>query len=238
MGGQKKDKHKNIPQILIGASSSSKLGCWRKISLEAEQSCLISASDNWTCFPGRDNRTSVSRRIMSSSTASSITWACDCGCGGCPCALIDSDSDEEHKNKNNNEAKGEPTKRECCVGLVWLVLSLCLRVTVFRVLCFVVLHCFYFVLFWYITSIYIFGNLNFYYIYYPFRKMIIHIYFIFRYWWYSCLYRLWFSSLETHIVLKLEIERDKIILVANHDDNYVFLAGLVIRNLSLRCCKF
>lgn len=27
MGGQKKGKHKNIPQILIGASSSSKLGC-------------------------------------------------------------------------------------------------------------------------------------------------------------------------------------------------------------------
>lgn len=71
-----------IPQILMGASSSSKLGCWRKMSLEATQSCLISDSDSWTCFPGRANRTSVSRRIMSSSTASSIPCCC------CPCCVL------------------------------------------------------------------------------------------------------------------------------------------------------
>jgi len=149
MGGQKKDKHKNIPQILIGASSSSKLGCWRKISLEAEQSCLISASDNWTCFPGRDNRTSVSRRIMSSSTVSSITWACGCGCGGCPCALIDSDSDEEHKNKNEGKGWTNQERVFCWFGLVGS-LSL-LRVTVFCC------SSLFFILFCFDITIYIFG---------------------------------------------------------------------------------
>lgn len=68
----------------MGASSSSKLGCWRKISLEATQSCLISDSESWTCFPGLANRTSVSRLIMSSSTAGSIP--------PCPCEAIRFDS--------------------------------------------------------------------------------------------------------------------------------------------------
>jgi hypothetical protein len=53
----------------------------------------------------------VSRRIMSSSTASSIPWTWTCGC---PCALIDSDQQqqqEHNSNNNNNETKDEPTKR-------------------------------------------------------------------------------------------------------------------------------
>ena len=50
------------------------------MSLEETQSCLISASDNWTCLPGLADRTSVSRLIMSSTTAGSIVT--------CPCAAI------------------------------------------------------------------------------------------------------------------------------------------------------
>lgn len=71
---------KGIPQILIGASSSSKLGWRRKISLEATQSCLISDSESWTCLPGLPDRTSVSLLIISSSTAGSIP--------PCPCEAI------------------------------------------------------------------------------------------------------------------------------------------------------
>jgi len=63
---------KNLPQILIGASSSNKLGCCKKISLAVEHSWRISVSDSWTCFPGR-LRTSRSRLIMSSKTACSIS---------------------------------------------------------------------------------------------------------------------------------------------------------------------
>ena len=47
------------------------------MSLEAPQSCLISFSDSWTCLPGLADRTSVSRLIISSTTARSIvTWPC------------------------------------------------------------------------------------------------------------------------------------------------------------------
>lgn len=64
-------KWRKIPQILIGASSSNKLGCCKKISLETAQSWRISDSDSCTCFPGRP-RTSSNRLIMSSRTAWSI----------------------------------------------------------------------------------------------------------------------------------------------------------------------
>lgn len=115
-----------IPQILIGASSSSKLGCWRKISLEAKHNCLISASESWTCFPGRANRTSVSRRIMSSSTASSITWTCPW-----PCALID--SDQQQQQRRIKGVVNEPSKRvrEWFVLFYFGWFSLCLPVTVY-----------------------------------------------------------------------------------------------------------
>lgn len=69
---QKNRIESNIPQILIGASSSRRLDCWRKISLEATQSCLISFSESWTCFPGLADRTSRRRLIISSRTTSSI----------------------------------------------------------------------------------------------------------------------------------------------------------------------
>lgn len=55
----------------MGASSSNKLGCCKKISLETTQSCRISDSESWTCLPGRP-RTSRSRLIMSSSRDWSI----------------------------------------------------------------------------------------------------------------------------------------------------------------------
>jgi hypothetical protein len=61
-----------IPQILMGASSSSRLGCCRKISLAAAQSCLISDSDSCAFFPGLRFFTSRSRRMTSSSNAGSI----------------------------------------------------------------------------------------------------------------------------------------------------------------------
>lgn len=64
----------------MGASSSSKLGCLMKMSLEATQSCLISDSESWTCLPGRANRTSVSRWIMSSSAFGSMMVPCCCPC--------------------------------------------------------------------------------------------------------------------------------------------------------------
>ena len=115
-------KAKGVPQILMGASSSSKLGWLMKMSLEATQSCLISDSESWTCFPGRANRTSVRRRIMSSRTASSIT---------CPCVLIASDQNlllilllcsfSATKNKH----KGEPTKSFIWFGSLSLSLSVC-----------------------------------------------------------------------------------------------------------------
>lgn len=66
-----KRRRKKLPQILIGASSSNKLGCCKKISLEAAQSWRISDSDNCTCFPGRP-RTSRRRLIMSSRSVWSI----------------------------------------------------------------------------------------------------------------------------------------------------------------------
>lgn len=66
---------KTSPQILIGASSSRRLGCWRKISLDTPQSCRISDSESCTCLPGLD-RTSRRRLMMSSKTAGSIPGPC------------------------------------------------------------------------------------------------------------------------------------------------------------------
>ena len=50
------------PQILIGASSSSRIGWLMKISLAFVHKYLISYSASWTGFPGRLPRT-VSRKI-------------------------------------------------------------------------------------------------------------------------------------------------------------------------------
>jgi hypothetical protein len=58
-----------VPAILMGASSSSRLGWRMNTSLEAAQSCRISPSPSCTCctcFPGRHRRTSRRRRIKSS----------------------------------------------------------------------------------------------------------------------------------------------------------------------------
>ena len=63
--------HKFIPQILRGASSSKRLGWLKKISFETTQSCLISASESCTCFPGRP-LTSSSLSIIPSRTLRSI----------------------------------------------------------------------------------------------------------------------------------------------------------------------
>jgi len=63
----------NLPQILIGASSSRRFGCARKMSLDARHSCRISASESCTCLPGLPLRTSRSLVMMSSSVVVSIT---------------------------------------------------------------------------------------------------------------------------------------------------------------------
>ena len=47
----------NSPQILRGASSSSRIGWLRKSSLDLRHRPLISVSVNWTFLPGRDPRT-------------------------------------------------------------------------------------------------------------------------------------------------------------------------------------
>lgn len=42
-----------VPHILMGASSSKRIGCCMKMSLAFTHSILISPSSNCTCFPGR-----------------------------------------------------------------------------------------------------------------------------------------------------------------------------------------
>lgn len=68
----KEEKLISLPQILMGASSSSKLGWLRKISLDIAQSCLISASVSCTCFVALPFFDSKSRLIISSTKFSSI----------------------------------------------------------------------------------------------------------------------------------------------------------------------
>src|ERR1044072_1528640 len=63
---------KCIPHILIGASSSKSIGCFKKISLETTQSFLISASESCTCFPGLP-LTSSNLLMIASRTPLSIT---------------------------------------------------------------------------------------------------------------------------------------------------------------------
>lgn len=64
---------KGIPQILMGASSSRRLGWLIKISRDATQSCLISDSVSCTSFPGFEDRTSISFSIILSNTTGSIS---------------------------------------------------------------------------------------------------------------------------------------------------------------------
>ena len=56
----------HLPQILMGASSSSRLGCCIKISFDSRHNRLISCSVSCTCLPGRPFLTSKSRSIISS----------------------------------------------------------------------------------------------------------------------------------------------------------------------------
>ncbi|EHA8591585.1 hypothetical protein COCNU_scaffold084446G000010 [Cocos nucifera] len=56
----------------MGASSSRRLGCCIKISLDTRHSCRISASESCTCFPGLLPLTSRSRCMIPSNTAGSI----------------------------------------------------------------------------------------------------------------------------------------------------------------------
>jgi hypothetical protein len=62
----------HLPQILIGASSSSRMGCEINISLERWQSSLISASVSYTGLPGLEPRTSSSRSIIPSTSNSAM----------------------------------------------------------------------------------------------------------------------------------------------------------------------
>lgn len=63
----------DAPHIFIGASSSRRLGCDMKTSLAARHSFRISPSASCTCFPGLPFRTSNSRLMRSSITASSCS---------------------------------------------------------------------------------------------------------------------------------------------------------------------
>ncbi len=69
-----------IPQILIGASSSRRLGCAKNKSLDVRHSCRISASDNCTCFPGLALLTSNNLAMISSSVPLSIILLLSCSC--------------------------------------------------------------------------------------------------------------------------------------------------------------
>lgn len=51
-----------LPQILMGASSSSRIGWLMKISRALVHRNLISYSSSWTCLPGRLPRTAGARR--------------------------------------------------------------------------------------------------------------------------------------------------------------------------------
>ena len=61
----------------MGASSSKRFGCWRKISLEAAQSCRISDSDSCTCLAltGLGFRKSNNLFMMSSNNAESMDFS-------------------------------------------------------------------------------------------------------------------------------------------------------------------
>lgn len=52
------------PHILRGASSSSRIGWLRNISLDLRHKPLTSASANWTVFPGRQPRTIIAIKII------------------------------------------------------------------------------------------------------------------------------------------------------------------------------
>lgn len=54
---ERRTRQSDIPQILMGASSSSRMGWLMKISLAFVHRYLISYSANWTGFPGRLPRT-------------------------------------------------------------------------------------------------------------------------------------------------------------------------------------
>lgn len=68
--GSRKGKH--WPQILRGASSSSRMGWLRKISLDLMQRPRTSASDIWTIFPGRHPRTREERKDKMLSLLSTV----------------------------------------------------------------------------------------------------------------------------------------------------------------------
>ena len=77
-------QHAFLPQILIGASNSRRLGWLMKISLAVKHSCRISCSVNCTCLPGLPFLTSKSGSIISSKIASSckIHVSVTLGCNG------------------------------------------------------------------------------------------------------------------------------------------------------------
>ena len=56
------EQHDYPPQILIGASSSSRIGWLIKISLAFVHKYLISYSASWTGFPGRLPRTITKKK--------------------------------------------------------------------------------------------------------------------------------------------------------------------------------
>jgi hypothetical protein len=72
----------NLPQILSGASSSSRMGCERKISLDFRQRPRISFSVNWTFLPGRAPRTEKDK-IWITSSLTILIWFKKCKSSKC-----------------------------------------------------------------------------------------------------------------------------------------------------------
>lgn len=59
-----------LSPTFMGASSSNRMGCEMKISRALVQRYRISASNSWTCFPGRLPLTSSSLSMMESKSTS------------------------------------------------------------------------------------------------------------------------------------------------------------------------
>lgn len=85
-GASRSPRHS--PQILMGASSSSRLGWDMKVSLAVKHSSLISFSESCTCLPGLPFRTSSRRSMMSSTAAVSMMDTALRGAASAACAVL------------------------------------------------------------------------------------------------------------------------------------------------------
>ncbi len=100
----------------IGASNSSKIGCWMKISLAFVHRYLISYSSNWTCLPGLFPRTASN---LSTTSSRSMSWSVILVGGDVGYWVI------------NNWKEGEWKKKSGFIGCLDVTLSLDFILSVF-----------------------------------------------------------------------------------------------------------